>query len=191
MRKTGIRLGILCAAVLLLLAAGLFAAYPLAADPAAWQQQIQRRVAAAENGTSPAVTLYDSVALPDRTCCLIQVGDRLGSATLTRGLLGGYRLAHLGYGDGSLLDGIVESGGQSWLILGGRDTACRIASVTVEIEGRVYTLEKEPDADRFLLYTVLAGHPSDNHIDRERLHFYDAAGRDITVDYDLSGGGIQ
>lgn len=71
MRKTGIRLGILCVAVLLLLAAGLFAAYPLSADPAAWQQQIQRRVAAAENGTSPAVTLHDSVALPDRTCCLI------------------------------------------------------------------------------------------------------------------------
>lgn len=189
-------LAILCAAAVILGAAGQVFLYPVTPDPETLPGQIQAQLEAPyrRQGVAyevPTVQVCGSVSIGSRIYCLIETGDLLGSVTLERGLTGRCRFTHLQTVDGGLMDGIVESGGQSWLILGGRDTARRIASIAAEVEGVVYTLEKDPAANRFLVYTALSGHIADNHIDRDRLHFYDAAGRDITADYDLSGGGIQ
>ena len=84
----------------------------------------------------------------------------------------------------------MESEGKKYLLLGGRDTAARIARISVTIEGQTYELENPKPRDHFLLCTEIDARIQDNHIDRDRLRLYDEAGEDITELYDLSGGGI-
>ena len=139
---------------------------------------------------SPTVTLYGGVEIGNRAYYLMELGEDLGSVTLKRGLTGRYQIEYLRYGGGNFRDGLVESEGKKYLLLGGRDTAARIARISVTIEGQTYELENPKPRDHFLLCTEIDARIQDNHIDRDRLRLYDEAGEDITALYDLSGGGI-
>ena len=109
---------------------------------------------------------------------------------MRRSLTGRYKIEYLRYGDGGLRDAIVESEGKKYLLLGGRDLTARIARMTVSIDGRSYELENPNPGDHFLLCTEIDSRTEDNHIDRDRLAFYNKEGEDITELYDLSGGGL-
>lgn len=136
------------------------------------------------------ITVYGGVSVGDREYYLMETGANLGSVTLRRSLTGRYKIEYLRYGDGGLRNAIVESGGKKYLLLGGRDLAARIARITVAIDGRSYELETPNPGDHFLLCTEIDSRTEDNHIDLDRLAFYNEAGEDITKDYDLSGGGL-
>ena len=138
------------------------------------------------------IRLYDGVELGNRVYVLLETGMdmELGRVILERGPLGGYRIGRVGYGGGNFLDGIVESEGKKYLLLGGRDVAARITRIEVPIEGRTYELENPNPRDHFLLCAEIDSRTEDNHVDRDKVRFYSADGEDITGLYDLSGGGI-
>ena len=139
---------------------------------------------------SSEMTVYGSVSVGDREYYLMETGEYLGSVTLGRSLTGRYKIEYLRYGDGGLRDAIVESEGKKYLLLGGRDLTARIARMTVSIDGRSYELENPNPGDHFLLCTEIDSRTEDNHIDRDRLAFYNKEGEDITELYDLNGGGL-
>ena len=60
----------------------------------------------------------------------------------------------------------------------------------VSIDGRSYELENPNPGDHFLLCTEIDSRTEDNHIDRDRLTFYNEEGEDVTELYDLRGGGM-
>ena len=136
------------------------------------------------------ITVYGGVSVGDREYYLMEAGEYLGSVTLRRSLTGRYKIEYLRYGDGGLRDAIVESEGKKYLLLGGRDLTARIARMTVSIDGRSYELENPNPGDHFLLCTEIDSRTEDNHIDRDRLAFYNKEGEDITELYDLNGGGL-
>ena len=180
------------------LAASLLAAwhhfsYPIELNMATLPEEI---AAFLDHGTGTwdvsDIRLYDGVELGNRVYVLLETGMEmeLGRVILERGPLGGYRIDRVGYGGGNFLDGIVESGGKKYLLLGGRDIAARIARIEVAIEGRTYELENPNPGDHFLLCTEIDSRTEDNHVDLDKVRFFDADGKDITGDYNLSGGGL-
>ena len=136
------------------------------------------------------ITVYGGVSVGDREYYLLEIGEYLGSVTLRRSLTGRYKIEYLRYGDGGFRNAIVESEGKKYLLLGGRDLTARIAGIAVSIDGRSYELENPNPGDHFLLCTEIDSRPEDNHIDLDRLAFYNREGEDITELYDLSGGGL-
>ena len=196
MKSTGkaVRRG---AAVLILAAALTAAAYHVSYPVKLNLATLPEEIAAFLNhgaGTWNAsdIRLYDGVELGNRVYVLLETGMdmELGRVILERGPLGGYRIDRVGYGGGNFLDGIVESEGKKYLLLGGRDIAARIARIEVPIEGRTYELENPAPRDHFLLCTEVDSRIEDNHIDKDRVTFYNEDAEDITGLYDLSGGGI-
>lgn len=136
------------------------------------------------------VTLYGGVGIGRNEYIFLETGESLGTVTLERGLTGRYRLKHLGYGDGNFVDGIVEDGGKTYLLFGGRDYAARISKISCRISGRTYELDAGNES-RFLLYTEIDRLVEDSRVDRSGVHFYGDTGEEITELYDLGGGGIE
>lgn len=184
------------AAAVLVLAAVIFAAayhasYPIELNMATLPKEIAAFLNRESEDWNPSeITVYGGVSVGNREYYLMEIGERLGSATLRRSLTGRYKIEYLRYGDVGLRDAIVESGGRKYLLLGGRDPTAQIARIAVSIDGRSYELENPNPGDHFLLCTEIDSRTEDNHIDLDRLAFYNGAGEDITGLYDLSGGGI-
>lgn len=183
-------------AAVLVLAAALAAAayhfsYPIELNMATLPEEIAAIYNRESEDWDPSeITVYDGVALGNREYYLVEMGEHLGSVALRRSLTGRYKIEYLRYGDGGLRDAIVESGGKKYLLLGGRDLNARVARITVSIDGRTYELENPAPRDHFLLCAEVDPWIEDNHIDKDRVTFYDEAGEDVTGLYDLSGGGI-
>lgn len=183
------------AAVLVLAAALLAAAYHVSYPIKLNLATLPKEIAAFHNRESEdwdpsEITVYGGVSVGDREYYLMEMGEYLGSVTLRRGLTGRYKIESLRYGDGGFRDAVVESGGKKYLLVGGRCLTARIAGITVSIDGRSYELENPNPGDHFLLCTEIDSRTEDNHIDLDRVTFYNEAGEDITGLYDLSGGGI-
>ena len=183
-------------AVVLVLTAALLAAayhvsYPIKLNLATLPEEIAAfHNRESEDWDPSEITVYGGVSVGDWEYYLMEIGEYLGSVTLKRSLTGRYKIEYLRYGDGGLRDSIVESGGKKYLLLGGRDIAARIARIEVTIESRTYELENPNPGDHFLLCAEVDSRIGDNHIDKDRVTFYDEAGEDVTGLYDLSGGGI-
>ena len=182
-------------AAVLIMAVALTAAYhfsyPIELNMATLPEEIAAIYNRESEDWDPSeITVYDGVALGNREYYLVEMGECLGSVALKRSLTGRYRIEYLRYGDGGLRDAIVESGGKKYLLLGGRDLNARVARITVSIDGQTYELENPAPRDHFLLCAEVDPWIEDNHIDKDRVTFYDAAGEDVTGLYDLSGGGI-
>ena len=183
------------AAVLVLTAAVFAAAYHLSYPIKLNMATLPEEIAAFHNRESEdwdpsEITVYGGVSVGDREYYLMEMGEYLGSVTLKRSLTGRYKIESLRYGDGGFRDAIVESGGKKYLLVGGRYLTARIARITVSIDGRSYELENQNPGDHFLLCTEIDSRTEDNHVDLDKVRFFDADGKDITGDYDLSGGGL-
>ena len=183
------------AAVLVLTAAVFAAAYHLSYPIKLNMATLPEEIAAFHNRESEdwdpsEITVYGGVSVGDREYYLMEMGEYLGSVTLKRSLTGRYKIESLRYGDGGFRDAIVESGGKKYLLVGGRYLTARIARITVSIDGRSYELENPNPGDHFLLCTEIDSRTEDNHVDLDKVRFFDADGKDITGDYDLSVGAL-
>ena len=118
------------------------------------------------------------------------MGEELGTVTLEKGLTGRYKFTRLSYGEGQFRNGIVEHGDKKYLLYGGRDMSAQISEISVEIHGEVYQLELPKPGEYFLVCTEVKSYTGDNHVLPDQITLFDAQGKDITEQYDLSGGGI-
>ena len=141
----------------------------------------------------PPVTLYadTAVTLGDRTWMLLEIGREmdLGRVILEKSFTGRYRVTGLSYGGGNFREGVVEEDGQQYLLFGGRNTGERIASAACTLDGVPYPLDI-PETSRFLVCAEVDPDAETDHMDLGSLRLYDAAGTDITEDYELTSGGI-
>lgn len=168
-----------------------WAAHPIELNMATLPEQIAAfHNRESEDWDPSEITVYGGVSVGNREYYLMEIGEFLGSVTLERGLTGRYKIKYLRYGDGGFQDAIVESGGRKYLLLGGRCMTARVARITVSIDGRSYELENPNPGDHFLLCTEIDSRTEDNHVDLDKVRFFDADGKDITGDCDLSGGGL-
>lgn len=184
----------LCVSALIL--AYLFMSYPIKLNMATLPRYLSNWYSHGGSAAPHEFTLYDGVELGKWSIYLLEMdecesGQRFGYVTLERGPLGRYKILRMSYGDGSLYDGIIESGGKKYLLLGGRDPGERIASITVVLSHQTYELNIPKEQDHFLLYTELDPAVKESHVDRGELTYYDSLGEDITELYNLDGGGFS
>ena len=193
MKKRGL---LLFAAAVLCILAGLAAyhcSFPLDADlnglePAALQWFNRGRSVFYE---ADQLQLYQPVTVGDRTYVPLELDGQLGHLRLSRGLTGRYHLDQSQYGTGSFRNGVVESDGERMLLFEGRNGDGRIARAVFSPEGgRPYALDI-PASPVFLVSVPVEDTVPIEPVSIEEITFYDSQGREITEEFDLSGGGIQ
>ena len=173
-----------------------FRTYPIQLDLAKldWQTigEVKR-----EGEPEPDVEFLGKGLIIDRKgWYLISVDGKFGYASFERGPLGRYRLRTVGYGDGSFANGIIESQGKKYLLFSGLDPREAIDKITVEVQGFTYDLFTREFSSVLPTSPILISCEVDPNIQAQNVNlfditFYDAAGNDITSDYELSGGRIQ
>lgn len=140
---------------------------------------------------SPALKIYDSLTFGTQTIVLIEIGENseLGTVTLQKNIFGHYKINKLSHGSGSFLYGVIEQGGSTYMLLGGKNTAGEIAGADFIQGGTIYHLDI-PQKPCFLVYTEVDDRGQETYWDVNTLTLYDAQSSDITETYDLSGSGI-
>ena len=193
MKKRGL---LLFAAAVLCILAGLVAyhcSFPLDADlnglePAALQWFNRGMSVPYE---ADKLRLYQPVTVGDRTYVPLELDGQLGHLRLSRGLTGRYHLDQSQHGTGSFRNGVVESDGERMLLFEGRNGDGRIARAVFSPEGGgPYALDI-PASPVFLVSVPVEDTVPTEPVSIEEITFYDSQGREITEEFDLSGGGIQ
>ena len=193
MKKRGL---LLFAAAVLCILAGLVAyhcSFPLDADlnglePAALQWFNRGMSVPYE---ADQLRLYQPVTVGDRTYVPLELDGQLGHLRLSRGLTGRYHLDQSQHGTGSFRNGVVESDGERMLLFEGRNGDGRIARAVFSLEGGgPYALDI-PASPVFLVSVPVEDTVPTEPVSIEEITFYDSQGREITEEFDLSGGGIQ
>lgn len=178
----GIVLAVACAAAIYC------CAYPIPARSADMTQVIQNYYSGRQDAPSQ-IAVRSSIALGGREYYLIELDGSFGRATLQTGLFGRRRLTHIGCG-GNFADGIVEANGKHYLVIGMRDFAEEVETITATIAGETYELRAGGNSGYILSHTEVSPFVEDNHIDLSCIKLYNASGTDITANYSLHGGGI-
>ena len=190
------RVLLLSAAAVLCILAGLAAyhcSFPLDADlnglePAALQWFNRSRSVPFE---ADQLQLYQPVTVGSRTYVPLELDGQLGHLRLSQGLTERYHLDQSQYGTGSFRNGVVESDGERMLLFEGRNGDGRIArAVFLPEGGGSYALDI-PASPVFLVCTPVDDTVPTEPVSIEEITFYDSQGREITEEFDLSGGGIQ
>ena len=135
--------------------------------------------------------LYQPVTVGSRTYVPLELDGRLGYLCLSRGFTGRYKFDHSGRGTGSFRNGVVESDGEQMLLFEGRNGDGRIARAVFSLEGGgPYALDI-PASPVFLASVPVEDTVPTEPVSIEDITFYDSQGREITEEFDLSGGAIQ
>ena len=184
------------AAAVLCILTGLTAyhrSFPLDADlnglePAALQWFNRGRSVPCE---ADQLELYQPVTVGRLTYYPLVMDGRLGYLCLSRGFTGRYKFDHSGRGTGSFRNGVVESDGEQMLLFEGRNGDGRIARAVFSLEGGgPYALDI-PASPVFLASVPVEDTVPTEPVSIEDITFYDSQGREITEEFDLSGGAIQ
>ncbi|MFR6040693.1 MAG: hypothetical protein ACLUHL_04785 [Dysosmobacter welbionis] len=134
--------------------------------------------------------LYQPVTVGRLTYYPLVLDGRLGYLCLSRGFTGRYKFDHSGRGTGSFRNGVVESDGEQMLLFEGRNGDGRIARAVFSLEGDgPYALDIP--ASPVFLVSPGGGHRPHRTCQYRGYCFYDSQGREITEEFDLSGGAIQ
>lgn len=137
------------------------------------------------------ITLYDSVTLGNLTYIPMEVDEKIGYVLLKRSITGRYKISHLSHGSGNFRNGIVKIGDQKYLLLMGRNTLGEITKVKFTIDvNHEYEIDV-PKQKVFLEYTEVDNDVQIGYMISDKITLYNAEGREVTSEFDLSGGSIQ
>lgn len=137
------------------------------------------------------ITLYDSITLGNLTYIPMEVDEEIGYVLLNRSITGRYKISRSSHGSGSFRNGIVEIGNQKYLLLMGRNTLGKITTVKFTLDiNHEYEIDV-PKQKVFLEYTEVDNDVQIGPVLLDKITLYNAEGREVTSEFDLSGGSIQ
>ena len=96
----------------------------------------------------------------------------------------------MSYTDADFVNGVVESKGNKYLLVGGRNTNNEIAKISFSLDNIPYEINVSSVNERFFEYTQIDNQTIDEHIFLDNTILYNANGEDITYKFDTSSGGI-
>ena len=109
---------------------------------------------------------------------------------LKRDIFGRFKYLGMSYTDADFLNGVVESKGNKYLLVGGRNTNNEIAKISFSLDNIPYEINVSSVNERFFEYTQIDNQTIDEHIFLDNTILYNANGEDITYKFDTSSGGI-
>ncbi len=143
---------------------------------------------------SPAVplTLQDSVTLGDITYQLAEVGPerKLLLFRVQRGPFSRFRPYGMASSSNEWYGSVIPLQKENYLLIGGRNLGRKIAKIECGWENGTHCTLDLPNTSIFLVCAALDAPPSSEHLDLDRMRFWDAAGQDITDDILQPGWGI-
>ena len=105
-------------------------------------------------------------------------------------MTGRYKILHSSHGTVRFMNGVVEEGGEKFLLFLGRNPQGEIAAAEFAMEtGDVYEIGI-PERELFLVSTPVDEAVPEGAVSLEGIRFYDAQGRDRTEELDRSSGRI-
>ena len=109
---------------------------------------------------------------------------------LKRGIFGRFKYLGMSYTDADFVNGVVESKGNKYLLVGGRNTNNEIAKISFSLDNIPYEINVSSVNERFFEYTQIDNQTIDENIFLDNTILYNANGEDITYKFDTSSGGL-
>lgn len=111
-------------------------------------------------------------------------------AKLKKGVFGRFKYLGMSYTDADFVNGVVESKGNKYLLVGGKNNNNEIAKISFSLDNIPYEINISSVNERFFEYIQIDNQTTDEHIFLDNTILYNASGEDITYKFDTSSGGI-
>ncbi len=121
---------------------------------------------------------------------LAYVQEDIVLVKLKRGIFGRFKYLGMSYTDADFVNGVVESKGNKYLLVGGKNTNNEIAKISFSLDNIPYEINVQSVNEIFFEYIQIDNQTIDEHIFLDNTILYNASGQDITYKFDTSSGGI-
>ena len=121
---------------------------------------------------------------------LAYVQEDIVVVKLKRGIFGRFKYLGMSYTDADFVNGVVESKGNKYLLVGGKNTNNEIAKISFSLDNIPYEINVPNVNEIFFEYIQIDNQTIDEHIFLDNTILYNASGEDITYKFDTSSGGI-
>ena len=121
---------------------------------------------------------------------LAYVQEDIVVVKLKRGIFGRFKYLGMSYTDADFVNGVVESKGNKYLLVGGKNTNNEIAKISFSLDNIPYEINVPSVNEIFFEYIQIDNQTIDKHIFLDNTILYNASGEDITYKFDTSSGGI-
>lgn len=109
---------------------------------------------------------------------------------MKRGEFNRFRYQGMSYTGANFVNGVVESKGNKYLLVGGKNPNHEIEKISFTLDNSSYVIDLVNPGDVFFEYIQIDNKTFDNHIFLDNTILYNGNGEDITANIDISSGGI-
>ncbi|WP_312280395.1 hypothetical protein [Oscillibacter sp.] len=118
------------------------------------------------------------------------VENEIAVLRMKRGLFNRFRYEGMSRTDANFVNGVVNSKGNKYLLVGGRNPNHEIEKMTVTLDNIQYDIDLVNPGDSFFEYIQIENETIDNHVFLNNTTLYNADGEDITASFNTSSGGV-
>lgn len=181
MKKSRLLWGIV---FLLVIAAGYMRYYPITSDSIEAQNIAQEKFDA-------NAEIVSGIGLNHQDFYYFAVSeDEIAVLKMKRGPFNRFRYEGMSYTDANFVNGVVDSKGNKYLLVGGRNPHHEIEKMTVTLDNIQYDIDLANPRDTFFEYIQIKDGTNDDHIFLDNTTLYNADGEDITASFNTSSGGV-
>lgn len=117
-------------------------------------------------------------------------GDNIAVVRMKMGMFNRLRYQGMSYTNTNFVNGLVESRGNKYLLVGGKNPNHEIQKISFTLDKVPYEIDLVNPGDIFFEYIQLDNKTFENHIFLDNTVLYNAKGEDITATIDMSSGGL-
>lgn len=169
---------------LLLVVVGYMLYYPIKDDKVELQHVI-------ENKFGVNAERFTGIGLNNRDFYyFVVVRDNIAVARMKMGMFNRFRYEGMSYTGANFVNGVVESKGDKYLLVGGKNPNHEIEKISFTLDNIPYEIDLVNPGNTFFEYIKIDNRSADDHIFLENTILYNGSGEDITATIDTSSGGI-
>jgi hypothetical protein len=131
------------------------------------------------------------IGLNSKDCYYFTIAaDNLVVMKMERGMFNRYRYKGMSYTDANFVNGVVNSDGNKYLLVGGRNPNHEIEKIIFTLDNIQYDINLVNPGNTFFEYVQIDSGTVDDDIFLDNTTLYNIDGEDITATFDTSSGGL-
>lgn len=120
----------------------------------------------------------------------VVAGDNIAIVRMKMGVFNRFRYQGMSYTGANFVNGVVESKGNKYLLVGGKNPNHEIEKISFTLDNIPYEIDIVNPGDTFFEYIQIDNKTFDDHIFLDNTILYNGNGEDITTTIDTSSGGV-
>ena len=116
--------------------------------------------------------------------------DHIVVMRMERGVFNRFRYKGMSYTDTNFVNGVVNSKGNKYLLVGGKNPNHEIQKISFTLDNIQYDINLVNPGDTFFEYVQIDSGTVDDRIFLDNTTLYNISGEDITATIDTSSGGV-